>query len=164
MYFHPEMYRLMLLSCVVMPSNAETERAFSVQNRIKFKTSLSTRPWTSTCCSPIDGFKQFRLSKKCGPYVSILAGPLSKVILPLIKVLLGSKRQARNFLDIYFFSSQSVSSLQHFYIFLLFFVPVILPLIKVLLGWKGQTRILGDVYILVILVSKQFATFLHIVW
>ena len=31
------MYKLMLLSCVIMPSNAETERAFSVQNRIKSK-------------------------------------------------------------------------------------------------------------------------------
>ena len=56
---------------------------------------------------------------KCGPDVSIIAGPLSKAecILPLLKVLLGSKRQARTFLDI---------------------------------------------NILVILVSKQFATFLHI--
>ena len=41
-------------------------------------------------------------------------------------------------------------------------VPVILPLIKVLLGSKRQARNFLDIYILVILVSKQFATFLHI--
>ena len=29
------MYRLMVLSLIVMPSNAEAERSFSVQNRIK---------------------------------------------------------------------------------------------------------------------------------
>ena len=38
----------------------------------------------------------------------------------------------------------------------------ILPLIKVLLGLKRQARNFWDIYILVILVSKQFATFLHI--
>ena len=36
------------------------------------------------------------------------------------------------------------------------------PLRKVLLGSKRQARIFGDVNILVILVSRQFATFLHI--
>ena len=41
-------------------------------------------------------------------------------------------------------------------------VPVILPLIKVLLGSKRQALNFLDIYILVILVSKQFATFLHI--
>ena len=41
------------------------------------------------------------------------------------------------------------------------FVPVILPLIKVLLGSKRQARNFLDNYILVILVSKQFATFVH---
>ena len=45
--------------------------------------------------------------------------------------------------------------------FLSVFVPVILPLIKVLLGSKRQARNILDIYILVILVSKQFATFLH---
>ena len=37
------MYRLMVLSLVVMPSNAEAERAFSVQNRVKtrFRTKLT---------------------------------------------------------------------------------------------------------------------------
>ena len=39
--------------------------------------------------------KKFEYPKKCGPDVSILG------ILPLIKVLLGSKRQACIFLDIY---------------------------------------------------------------
>ena len=63
---------------------------------------------------PSNEFHKTKYSQKCGPDVSILAGPLSKA---LIKVLLGSKRQARIF-------------------------------------W--------DIYILVILVSKQFATFLHI--
>ena len=38
----------------------------------------------------------------------------------------------------------------------------VLPLIKVLLGSKRQARNFLDIYILVILVSKQCATFLHI--
>ena len=38
----------------------------------------------------------------------------------------------------------------------------VLPLIKVLLGSKRQARISLDIYILVISVSKQFATFLHV--
>jgi hypothetical protein len=37
-----------------------------------------------------------------------------------------------------------------------------MPVIKVLLGSKRQARNFLDIYILVILVSKQFATFLHI--
>ena len=35
------MYKLMLLSLVVMPSNAEAERSFSVQNRIKTRLRCS---------------------------------------------------------------------------------------------------------------------------
>ena len=37
-----------------------------------------------------------------------------------------------------------------------------MPLIKVLLGLKHQARNFLDIYILVISVSKQFATFLHV--
>ena len=59
-----------------------------------------------------------KYQKNCGPDVSILAGPLSKAESAFDKgPAIGSKRQARIFLDI---------------------------------------------YILVTLVSKQFATFLHI--
>ena len=44
----------------------------------------------------------------------------------------------------------------------LFSYFLILPLIKILLGSKRQAHTFLDIYILVILVSKQFATFLHI--
>ena len=37
-----------------------------------------------------------------------------------------------------------------------------LPLIKVLLGSKREARNFLDIHILLILVSKQFATFLHV--
>ena len=33
--FVSELYKLMVLALVIMPSNAEAERSFSVQNRIK---------------------------------------------------------------------------------------------------------------------------------
>ena len=43
------------------------------------------------------------------------------------------------------------------------FIKGRMPLIKVLLGSKRQAHIFFlDIHILVILVSKQFATFLHI--
>ena len=116
--------------------------------------------------------------KKCGPDVSILAfknlqwllarsdsTAITQLVteLTLIKVLLGSKRQALNFLDIYILvilvSKQFATFLHNYVVHL--FVSVIQPLMKVLLGLKRQARNFLDIYILVILVSKQFATFLQ---
>ena len=49
------MYRLMLLSCVIMPLNAVTENAFSVQNKIKSKlrTRLSINKLDQQVCESI---------------------------------------------------------------------------------------------------------------